>query len=71
MKLQYFPETDSLSIEFKSGPGFETREMIPGLNADLDELGEIVGFDIDQASRHRDLTTLDVVARPVRTKRAM
>ena len=26
MKLHYYPETDSLYVEFKSGPGMETRE---------------------------------------------
>ena len=26
MKLHYYPETDSLYVEFKAGPGVETRE---------------------------------------------
>jgi uncharacterized protein YuzE len=70
MKLHYYPDTDSLYIELKSGPGSETREVIPGLNVDLNERGEVVGFDIDQASRHLDLSTLETVALPVRTTRA-
>ena len=37
MKLHYYPETDSLYIELRAGPGVETREVAPGLNADLDE----------------------------------
>jgi hypothetical protein len=28
MKLHYDPETDSLYIELKSGPGAETREIV-------------------------------------------
>jgi hypothetical protein len=32
MKLHYYPETDSLYIELKAGPGAETREIAPGLN---------------------------------------
>ena len=28
MKLHYYPETDSLYVEFKAGPGVETRESL-------------------------------------------
>ena len=51
MKLHYFPETDSLYIEFKPGSGAETREVSDGLNVDLDAEGGVLGFDIDNASR--------------------
>jgi uncharacterized protein YuzE len=67
MKLHYYPETDSLYIELKAGPGAETREIAAGLNVDLNAAGEVVGFDIDHASRHLDLTTLETVALPLRT----
>ena len=51
MKLHYYPETDSLYVEFKAKPGAETIEVTSGLNVDVDADGEVVGFDIDQASR--------------------
>lgn len=70
MKLHYYPETDSLYIELKPQPGSETREVASGLNVDLDEKGEVVGFDIDHASRRLDLTTLETVALPLRTTSA-
>ena len=70
MKLHYYPETDSLYIELRTEPGTETREVAAGLNVDLNAAGEVVGFDIDAASRHLDLTTLETVALPVRTTRA-
>ena len=66
MKLHYYPETDSLYIELKAGSGTETREVVSGLNVDIDGEGEIVGFDIDNASRQLDLTTLETIALPVR-----
>lgn len=69
MKLQYYPETDSLYIELKNGPGVETREVSDGLNVDLDADGAVVGFDIDRASR-LDLHTLETVALPVQVTRA-
>ena len=70
MKLHYYPETDSLYIELKAAPGAETREVVPGLNVDLDDQCEVVGFDIDRASRRLDLTTLETVALPTRTTKA-
>ena len=66
MKLHYYPETDSLYIELKPGPGAETREVAAGLNVDFDATGEVVGFDIDHASRKLDLTTLETIELPVR-----
>ncbi len=69
MKLHYYPETDSRYIELKGGPGTETREITAGLNVDLDAKGEVVGFDIDHASHHLDLTTLETVALPLRATR--
>lgn len=71
MKLHYYPETDSLYIELKSGAGVETREIVSGLNVDLDASGAVVGLDIDHASRTLDLTSLETIALPVRTARVM
>ena len=70
MKLHYYPETDSLYVELKAGPGTETREVANGLNVDLDSGGEVVGFDIDHASKRFDLSTLETEALPVRVTKA-
>jgi uncharacterized protein YuzE len=67
MKLHYYPETHSLYIELKPKPGAETREVADRLVVDLDSKGEVVGFDIDQASTRLDLSTLETVALPLRT----
>lgn len=67
MKLHYYPETDSLYIELKAVPGTETREVAEGLNVDLDASGNVVGFDIDGASRRFDLTTLEAIALPIKS----
>ena len=64
MKLHYYPETDSLYIELKSTPGTEAREIVAGLVVDLDANGEVVGFDIDHASRKLDLSKVETVALP-------
>jgi uncharacterized protein YuzE len=67
MKLHYYPETDSLYIELKPRPGTKTREVTDGLVVDLDEQGEVVGFDIDLASKRFDLSKLETVALPLHT----
>lgn len=70
MKLHYYPETDSLYVEFKAGPGAETLEVTDGLNVDLDASGDVVGFDIDHASRRVDLATLETEALPLHAIKA-
>ena len=70
MKLHYYPETDSLYFEFKARPGAETIEVTEGLNVDLDSDGEVVGFDIDEASRRLDLSTLETSALPLHSIKA-
>ena len=67
MKLHYYPETDSLYMEFSERPGVETREVCEGVNVDLDSRGNLVGFDIDSASRVLDLTHLEATTLPLRS----
>jgi uncharacterized protein YuzE len=69
MKLHYYPETDSLYIELRDEPGSETREIAQGLNVDLNDKGQVVGIDIDHASRNLDLTTLEAVELPLKATR--
>lgn len=65
MRLHYYADTDSLYVELKSGPGVKTREVAEGLNVDLDVNGDVVGFDIDNASERVELSTLETRALPV------
>ena len=67
MRLHYYPETDSLYIELKSTPGAETREIVEVLTVDLDASGDVVGFDIDRASRKFDLSKIETIALPAAT----
>ena len=64
MTLHYYPETDSLYIELKCAPGTEAREIVAGLVVVLDANGEVVGFDIDHASRKLDLSKVETIALP-------
>jgi uncharacterized protein YuzE len=64
MKLHYYPETDSLYIEFSSRDSVESREVVAGLVVDLDDHGDVVGFDIDHASKKLDLDSLEAQSLP-------
>lgn len=56
MKLNYFPETDSLYIALADRPGADAEEIRPGIVLDLDAAGAVVGIDIERASELLDLS---------------
>jgi len=58
VKLDYFPETDSLYIDLSEQPSAESREISEGVVLDYDSRGNLVGIDIDNASRKVDLKRL-------------
>jgi uncharacterized protein YuzE len=64
MKLHYYPETDSLYIELTDASGAEVREIAEGLVADFDADGNVIGLDIDHASRKLDLSKVETIALP-------
>ena len=55
MKLNYYPDTDSLYIDLSSKTSVDSREISPGIVLDYDSNGDLVGIDIDNASRKLDL----------------
>ena len=58
MKLDYYPDTDSLYIDLSSTPSVESQEVSEGVVLDYDAEGNLVGIDIDHASRKLDLREL-------------
>ena len=55
MKLKYYKDTDSLYIDLSSKPSSESKEISEGIILDYDAEGNIVGIDIDNASKKIDL----------------
>jgi len=49
MKLNYYPETDSLYIDLSSRTSVESVEVSEGVILDYDDAGNLVGIDIDEA----------------------
>ena len=58
MKLNYYPETDSLYIDLAETQSTESREVSEGVVLDYDSVGNLVGIDIDNASRKVQLKHL-------------
>ncbi|TSA53401.1 MAG: DUF2283 domain-containing protein [Planctomycetaceae bacterium] len=58
MKLNYYPETDSLYIDLAERSSVESREVSEGVVLDYDTNGNLVGIDIDNASKKLELKTL-------------
>jgi uncharacterized protein YuzE len=65
MKLNYYPETDSLYIDLSSKPSAESREVSEGVVLDYDSDGNIVGIDIDNASKKLELKELILHRLPI------
>ena len=68
MKLHYYPETDSLYIELNERPSADSHEVADNLVIDFDEAGDVVGIDIEHASRKLDLRHIETVALPLDDK---
>lgn len=60
MRIQYFSETDTLSIRLNDSPSVESEEIAPDVVVDFDAEGGVVGIDIDLASSKVDLKNLDL-----------
>ncbi|MGB9277338.1 MAG: DUF2283 domain-containing protein [Terrimicrobiaceae bacterium] len=52
MKLNYYPDTDSLYIDLSAKPSAASREVSEGVVLDYDEDGNLFGIDIDNASKN-------------------
>ena len=57
MKIQYFPDTDTLYIEFKPVAVEETHNLDENTLLDLDREGNIAGITIEQAKKRADFPT--------------
>lgn len=64
MKLNYYPDTDSLYIDLSEKPSVESREISEGVVLDYDAEGKLVGIDIDNASKKVELKELTLSRLP-------
>jgi len=65
MRIAYYPETDSMYIDLSSRKSSESTEVSQGVVLDYDAKGNLVGIDIDNASKIMDLKELILSKIPV------
>lgn len=70
MKLNYYPETDSLYIDLSELPSVESREISEGVILDYDTDGRLVGIDIDNASHKVEMEKLILSKLPAKIEKA-
>ena len=64
MRLEYFPDTDTLYIQLRDVPGADAREVSEDIVLDFNEAGEVVGIEIEHASQKMDLSDCHLSAIP-------
>jgi uncharacterized protein YuzE len=60
MKLDYYAETDTLYIDLSEQASVESEEVVDGVVLDFDAGGNVVGVEIEGASRKVQLDRLVV-----------
>ena len=65
MKIAYYPDTDSMYIDLSTKKSSESVEVSSGIVLDYDSKGNLVGIDIDNASKKLDLEELVLSKIPV------
>ena len=68
MQLNYYPETDSLYIELSEKTSAESKEVSEGIVLDYDTKGNLVGIDIDNASKKLGLKILTLTKLPTQVQ---
>lgn len=65
MIFQYYPDTDMLYIKLAARVSTESEEVAPGIVLDFDERNQVIGIEIEDASKLVDLSRLEVSALPI------
>jgi uncharacterized protein YuzE len=58
MRLNYYPDTDSLYIDLSEQPSVDSLQISEGVVLDYDAAGNLTGIDIDNASTKVELRKL-------------
>ena len=65
MKISYYSETDSMYIDLSGKESIETKEISEGVVIDYDAEGNVVGIDIDNASKKLNFDELVLSKLPI------
>jgi len=65
MIFQYHHDSDMLYIKLVDRPSIESEEVAPNVVLDFDENNQVVGIEIEDASKRIDLSRLEVASLPI------
>jgi uncharacterized protein YuzE len=65
MLFRYDQDTDMLYIALVSKVSTESEEVAPGIVLDFDENNQVIGIEIEDASKFIDLSKLEVASLPI------
>ncbi len=65
MIFHYHPDSDMLYIKLADGVSTESEEVAAGVVLDFDEKNQVIGIEIEDASKLIDLSRLEVLALPI------
>ncbi|MGE0083552.1 MAG: DUF2283 domain-containing protein [Desulfococcaceae bacterium] len=65
MIFQYFSDADMLYLKLSEKISTESAEVAPGVVLDFDEHNQMVGIEIEDASRLVDITRLELKSLPI------
>ncbi len=69
MKIKYYKDTDTLYIDLSSKTSVRSDEIAEGIVIDYDKDGNLVGIDIDNATKKMDLSELVLSKIPFNTQK--
>ncbi len=65
MIFQYYSDTDMLYIQLTAGVSTESEEVSPGIVLDFGEHNQVIGIEVEDASKFVELSQLEVLALPI------
>ena len=65
MRFEYYPDTDTLFIALREGPGADAAEVAPDVVLDFDAQGQVIGITVEHAAERTDLGSIQLAHLPV------
>lgn len=65
MIFQYYRDDDMLYIKLAEGTSIESEEVAPGIVLDFNEHNQVIGVEIEDASKFIDLSRLELKFLPI------
>ena len=66
MKIEYFPDTDTLYIDIKETISVDSKEISNGIVLDFDDTGQLTGIESDNAKKVANLSKIETKSLPLK-----